>query len=171
MSKYGILEYVWHPTSRYTPGRNGDTIRSIIFHSSNGDRDKDLEIFTKKRISTHWYISKGGEVYHMVKDIDSAWHSGRTTEIRYSNRCSIGVTFEHIDHQDIWPDRQIHIAAKLVVALYELYGELEIVGHMSCAYPIGRRIDPAEFPWKGFHQLEKIYSVAEWRLQEKDPHI
>lgn len=145
------IEYIWKPADRrhFHTGRNGATVQTIVLHSTCGTLLGDIETLTvgEREVSSHWYVTKTGEIYHFVADSDTAYHAGVVSDPSFDNAHSIGIEQEHLDGQEDWPDIQVHATAAICCALdYVLKTVLAIKHHSQIAAPAGRKVDPVNFP-------------------------
>lgn len=168
----GTISYIWRPAKAkaFKQGRGGHAIQSIILHSSCGHKAGDLQTLTGNdathMVSAHWYVDKGGTIYHLVDNASTAYHAGVVTDVRYSNACSLGVEQEHMDGQEAWPDAQVQATARLCLALIQRYGSIEIAHHADVASPAGRKTDPVAFPSKVFWAEYHRAAAEEWGFGE-----
>ena len=168
----GTINYISKPAREgaFVHGRRG-AIQSIILHSSCGHESGDIPTLRGEDpthiVSVHWYVDKIGKIFHFVDNVNTAWHVGAATEVRYSNSCSIGIEQEHLDQTDEpWPDIQVQTTAKLCFALAERYGPLSIAHHSQVAFPAGRKTDPVNFPSDVFWQAWSEASQDTWDFAE-----
>jgi N-acetylmuramoyl-L-alanine amidase len=163
------LKYTWTPAAEgdFAAGRHGQTIQSIILHSTCGSKAGDIQTLTghtDRQVSVHWYVTKAGEIYHFVQDADTAYHAGVVIDPRYSNSCSLGIEQEN-NGSEPYPDIQVQTVAKLVAALKQKHGlNLEVTAHAHAAAPPGRKTDPAAYPWDKFSAAEKAALLVPWTL-------
>ena len=146
---------------------NGETtqIRNIILHSSDGRKAGDLATLTGEDVSAHWYVTRAGEIFHLVDDEDTAFHAGKVTKPRFfGNAVTIGIEQEHFDpdpqarrtDNEDWPETQIETVAKLVAFLLQEHGlnsPDDIKTHAQVAFPAGRKQDPFGYPFNHFFNL------------------
>jgi N-acetyl-anhydromuramyl-L-alanine amidase AmpD len=140
-------------------------IRNIILHSSDGRKAGDLATLTGEDVSAHWYVTRAGEIFHLVNDEDTAFHAGKVTKPKFfSNATTIGIEQEHFDpdphagrpHNEDWPETQIETVAELVAFLLQEHGlnsPDDIKTHAEVAAPTGRKQDPVGYPFKHFFSL------------------
>jgi len=170
MSK--TLDYIWRPaiTGAFTPGRKGHAIQSIILHSSCGRKAGDIPTLTghdhTHLVSSHWYVDKGGLIYHFVQNSDTAYHAGVVCDPKYSNSSSLGIEQEHLDGQETWPNQQVQATARLCVALHQKYGNIEIAHHSAVACPPGRKTDPVAFPSDLFWRSYQEAAPEQWEFNQ-----
>ena len=96
------------------------------------------------RVSAHFFVRRDGEVVQFVPCELRAWHAGvsRWKGREKLNDFSIGIELEGTDFGP-YEDAQYEALAELTVALFERYGELELVGHSDIAPD--RKTDPGPF--------------------------
>ena len=167
------LDYIWKPAiaGAFTPGRNGHTVRSIILHSSCGRKAGDILTLTghdaNHLVSSHWYVDKGGAIYHFVQNSDTAYHAGVVCDPKYANSSAIGIETEHMDQIDEpWPVVQVQAIARLCVALLQHFPGLEITHHATVACPPGRKTDPVNFPSDVFWHAYEEASTQQWEFNQ-----
>jgi AmpD protein len=102
------------------------------------------------KVSSHFYISRRGEVMQFVPTICRAWHAGesRCMGRKEVNDFSVGIELEGLD-TDGYTDEQYDTLADLSRALFfrhHLMGEDTVYGHSDISP--GRKLDPgAQFDW------------------------
>ena len=141
----------------YTSGRGGDgQVHGIILHASDGDEKSGIQTLTghdpDHQVSAHYFVTKDGRIYNFVNDSDTAFQAGKTygPRAQYNNASTIGIEQEHVDGKEAWAPAQVAATAKLVAYLKGKYNlsDDDIMGHSDVAP--GRKIDPYNYPWKGF---------------------
>jgi AmpD protein len=99
------------------------------------------------RVSSHFFIRRGGEVLQYVPCELRAWHAGESSW-KGRGRCndySVGIELEGTD-EVAFTDAQYESLAQLTGALFGRYGRLEVAGHSDIAP--GRKTDPGpRFDW------------------------
>ncbi|HSH77720.1 MAG TPA: N-acetylmuramoyl-L-alanine amidase [Herpetosiphonaceae bacterium] len=153
---YPIIPYpsLPHAFESMPPGRRIDM---IVMHSTAGYKQSDLYTLSgrdrRHLVSTHYYVTKVGEIYQLVQDKDVAWHAG----VSYwqgetsCNRFSLGVELENRnDGVDKYPQNQLNAALWLVRMKVRQYRipRSRLVRHADIAP--GRKSDPRAFPWESF---------------------
>lgn len=154
------LKYQWIPAKSFTPGRVSP-LYGIVLHSGDGFRAGDISTLTKGKVSSHWYVCRDGTIFHFVQDSDTAYHAGRAIK-GWNNASTIGIESEHRDGISDWPATQLQAFARLVAALRQKHGNLEVKGHSDIAVPKGRKRDPLGFPWDRFRALLLNAQTVEW---------
>jgi N-acetylmuramoyl-L-alanine amidase len=106
------------------------------------------------RVSTHWVVGEGGEVWRVVDETRRAWHAGQSQwEGRGDiNSRGIGIEIVNGGHDfglPPYPDAQIAAVIGLVGDILDRHGLAphRVVGHSDIAP--ARKADPGEhFPWR-----------------------
>jgi N-acetylmuramoyl-L-alanine amidase len=118
-----------------------DTLDAVIGHFANPET----------LVSAHYTIDKEGAVAVHVPEHMRAWHAGqsRMTDGRERvNDFSIGIELvNRNDGIDPFPEAQIEAMRDLVRQIISRHPIQHIVTHYECAWPPGRKSDPA-----GFHE-------------------
>jgi N-acetyl-anhydromuramyl-L-alanine amidase AmpD len=162
--KTGTVEYLWKPADsrHFHAGRGGHAIKGIVLHSTCGHLTGDIATLTigDREVSSHWYVTKTGEIYHFVADVDTAYHAGVVSDQDWANASTLGIEQEHLDGEEAWPDVQIQATAALCAALMAKHGKLAIEHHSEIAFPKGRKVDPVAYPsdvfWAAFQKAEAL---------------
>ena len=111
------------------------------------------------KVSCHYLISRGGKVYQMVRDLDVAWHAGKSKWGKDINLNSKSIGIELVNKGfEIFPKKQIVALIKILKILKKKYKikPSYILGHEDISP--GRKSDPgSKFPWKTLynHKLTK----------------
>ena len=108
----------------------------------------------QNKASSHFFISKYGEIFYLVDIRERAWHAGRSywNGIIDINSESIGIEMDNSGHHynfENYTSKQINSLIKLLKYIFKNYkiNQQNILGHSDVA-PY-RKIDPGEkFPWK-----------------------
>lgn len=154
---------------------------AIIFHSCEGrpfgrERTSSLPWLCnpqpktpKRRVSSHLYIGRGGEVWQLV-DLDKrAWHAGKTNLLGRNDWAdfSIGVEIEHAQGAPAYPALQLAAIVEVgawLVAEFHIRREW-LVTHRAVAWPRRRKIDPTDMSDALFAQLADRMLTARWHLE------
>ncbi len=132
-------------------------IDSIIIHYTDMPSvDTVLTWFSNpiSKVSSHYLIDEGGQVYQIVREDKRAWHAGEgywqgCTDL---NSCSIGIELENPGHSYGYlpfPDAQIDALLKLCEDICTRWDipPSRILGHSDIAPR--RKQDPGHlFPWR-----------------------
>ena len=102
------------------------------------------------RVSSHFYIPRGGELVQFVPVHRRAWHAGvsRFAGRDACNDFSIGIELEGADDTPYEPAQYETLAALVreLMRVYPAIGPGRVVGH--CHIAPGRKTDPGEaFQW------------------------
>jgi N-acetyl-anhydromuramoyl-L-alanine amidase len=104
------------------------------------------EIYTRK-VSSHFFIRRDGELIQFVSCLQRAWHAGASSW-RGRERCndfSVGIELEGSDFEAFKPS-QYKMLKDLIKALKKSYPIQHIAGHSDIAP--GRKTDPGPyFEW------------------------
>ncbi len=148
--------------------RNKRNIKFIIIHYTG--MQSEIESIKRlknqrSKVSCHYLINRKGNVTQMVKDLNVAWHAGKSKWKKFSNLniYSLGIELVNKGHEhgyQSFSDLQIKSLIQLCKILKKKYGikKENFLGHSDIA-PL-RKTDPGEkFPWKKLssHNLGKWY--------------
>jgi N-acetylmuramoyl-L-alanine amidase len=124
----------------------------ILHHTAQNSVEQTLTTFTLPRtqVSSHYVISRNGEVFQMLNDYYRAWHGGagkwgNTSDL---NSSSIGIELDNNGFEEFSP-AQITSLIQLLKVLKERHKipDANFIGHSDIAP--GRKVDPnPSFPWK-----------------------
>ena len=149
------MEQIFSPNFNSRP--KGKVIDTIIIHYTEIDRDKTIEFFTceKREVSSHYLITKKGELIHFVSPEERAWHAGKSywKGIEGLNDNSIGIEIEN-DGMEDFLEVQYEILISLIKQLKSQFLNISdnlILGHSDIA-PY-RKDDPGErFQWERMYK-------------------
>lgn len=109
-----------------------------------------FEEIASQKVSSHFLISRRGEVFQFVSTQNKAWHAGVSSFFgrEKCNDFSIGIELEgNGDH--LFDEIQYSALAKLSAQLDATYPNLQFAGHSDIAP--GRKTDPGiQFSWQKF---------------------
>ncbi|WP_200975901.1 N-acetylmuramoyl-L-alanine amidase [Echinicola sp. 20G] len=124
----------------------------IIHHTAQDSLEQTIRTFTLSRtqVSSHYVVSKDGEIVQMLNDYLRSWHAGRgkwghDTDL---NSSSIGIELDN-NGSEPFTEAQIESLLRLLKRLKEDYNipTANFIGHADIAP--ARKVDPsAYFPWK-----------------------
>lgn len=123
----------------------------VINHTAQTSVEQTLKTFTLPRtqVSSHYVISRNGEVYQMLNDYYCAWHggAGKWGNTKDLNSSSIGIELDNNCFEPFPP-----ALIKSLLALLEILKErhsipaANFIGHSDIAP--SRKVDPnPNFPW------------------------
>ena len=152
--------------------RSKKKIRFVIIHYTG--MQSEIESIKrlknpKAKVSCHYFINRKGNVIQMVKDLNIAWHAGKSKWKNFSNlnSNSLGIELVNKGHDygyQNFSNLQIKSLIKLCKILKKKYTikKEDFLGHSDIA-PL-RKKDPGEkFPWK---KLSK-HNIGKWYKNEK----
>ena len=139
--------------------RNSKQIKFIIFHYTGMKNEQDaIKKLTniQSQVSSHYFISKNGNITLLVPELYIAWHAGKSKWKSESllNRNSIGIEITNPGHKFGYvnfTNKQINSTVILIKNLMNKYKihKKNILGHSDIAPD--RKKDPGEkFPWEYF---------------------
>ncbi len=123
----------------------------------------------KAKVSCHYLINRRGDVIQMVKDLNIAWHAGKSKWKEFSNlnNNSIGIELVNKGHNYGYQNFS-NLQIKSLIGLCKILKKKYLIkaenflGHSDIA-PL-RKIDPGEkFPWK---KLSK-YNIGRWHKKQR----
>ena len=156
-----------------------DRISALVFHYTGmPSLDAALERLCdgdcENRVSAHYVVSEGGEVYRLVEERLRAWHAGvscwrgcrdlndRSVGIEIVNPGHENLGHENLGHENLgykrlgrgfgyrrFPQRQMEAVLRLSKDIVGRHGIISpwILGHSDIA--VGRKLDPGElFDWR-----------------------
>ena len=115
-----------------------------------------FEEIADQKVSSHFLISRSGEVFQFVSAHNKAWHAGVSSFLgrEKCNDFSIGIELEG-DSEHPFEDGQYSALAKLSSQLSIIYPNLQFAGHSDIAP--GRKTDPGiQFSWQKFQAKSNI---------------
>ncbi len=147
-------------------------VKFVIFHytgmQSEIESIKRLKS-PKAKVSCHYLINRKGNIIQMVKDLNIAWHAGKSKWKEFSNlnNNSLGIELVNKGHNYGYQNfsnlqiKSLIGLCKILKKKYAIKAE-NFLGHSDIA-PL-RKIDPGEkFPWK---KLSK-YNLGKWHKKQR----
>ena len=122
-----------------------------------------FEEIANQKVSSHFLISRAGEVFQFVSTQNKAWHAGVSSFLgrEKCNDFSIGIELEG-DGETQFEDAQYNALSRLVANLQLAFPNLQLAGHSDIAPD--RKTDPGiQFDWK---KLQSKTGISE----EKFPY-
>lgn len=135
------------PVRNYSKGRGGQKILAVVMHIMEGTMDGTLSHFRNPRskASSHYGISRKGEIIQYVKEEDTAWHAGRVNRPTHPlviekgispNLYTIGIEHEGFATQEPTPE-MIRASAWLLMEISFRHGvdlsPARIINHREIA--------------------------------------
>jgi N-acetyl-anhydromuramyl-L-alanine amidase AmpD len=156
--------------NRTDSNRTAKTIDTIVIHVTEGRFLGSVRWLRNHHShgSSHYVVSRRGEVVQLVSVTDVAWHAGNV----WVNRRSIGVEHEGWTFRGGFTDSQYRASARLVAYLAHRYGipldREHIIGHNEVPNPrrpgfyggIDGHLDPGRrWQWEHYMQLVRYFAA------------
>ena len=142
------------------PGEyGGDGVRQLFSNTLDWDAHPYFKSIEGLKVSSHFFITRRGELWQFVSCDARAWHAGASS---YRGRAdcnddSIGIELEGLEGGE-FEDAQYDALAGLCASIAQRYPVRHIAGHEHIAP--GRKGDPgAGFEW------ERLRSHLAWPAQ------
>ena len=131
------------------PGEyGGDGVQRLFTNTLDWDAHPYFKSIQGMKVSAHFYVRRGGELWQFVSCDDRAWHAG-ASHYRGRDDCnddSVGIELEGLEGQP-FEDAQYEALAGLASAIAQRYPIAHIAGHEHIAPQ--RKADPgAGFDWQ-----------------------
>ena len=135
------------------PGQYGTgCVQQLFANQLNWDAHPYFQSIRGLEVSSHFFITRNGEIWQFVSCDDRAWHAGQSQwhGQENCNDFSIGIELEGLEGLT-FEDAQYHSLSALCLSLVAHYPITHIAGHEHIAP--GRKQDPGPgFDWP---QLQK----------------
>jgi N-acetyl-anhydromuramyl-L-alanine amidase AmpD len=163
------LEVLWLKSANHTSSARGiASVDRIVIHVTEGSFWGSVRWLRNHRShgSSHYVISRGGDIVQLVSTSDVAWHAGN----RWVNRHSIGIEHEGFTRRGGFTQAQYQASAKLVAYLAARAGmpvdRRHVIGHAEVPHPSGHGVggidhhtDPGrKWNWRRYMALVRTYS-------------
>ena len=155
--------------------RKSNNINLIIIHYTALKTITDsINYLCDKRskVSSHYLISKKGEIFNLVSEKKRAWHAGYSywNEIEDINSQSIGIELDYIPSKKNKKYNKILINS-LIILLEKLVKKYKIKSHNILGHsdvsPY-RKIDPGKsFPWQYLEEKKISFKVNKIKKNNK----
>ena len=126
----------------------GNEVQALFSNTLDWEAHPYFKTIEGMKVSSHFYIRRGGELWQFVSCDDRAWHAG-ASRYRGRDNCnddSIGIEQEGLEGQGFEP-AQYEALSALCSAVAQHYPVAHIAGHEHIAP--GRKQDPgAGFDWQ-----------------------
>lgn len=149
-----------HPSPNFNDRPTGVNIDTVVVHATVFETvDEVIYHFAnpETNVSAHYTIDRDGTVVSHVAEQNRAWHAGesRMKDGRANvNDFSIGIELvNRNDGKDPFPEAQLLALRNLVKAITVRHPIRHIIPHYECAYPPGRKSDPAGFDETWFREI------------------
>jgi N-acetylmuramoyl-L-alanine amidase len=139
------------PSNNHSPREA--PVAHLVLHHTAQPLDVSLDLLRFGRVSAHYVVDVGGDVYRLVDEGRAAWHAGLSWwgDKRGLNDSSIGVEIVNIDgNRHDYPDAQRAAVLGLcrgILARHPGIAARDVVGHSDIAPK--RKDDPGgRFFWR-----------------------
>ncbi len=130
------------------PGQFGNgQVQRLFTNQLDWDAHPYFQSLRGLQVSSHFFITRGGQLWQFVSCDERAWHAGESS-YRGRNNCnddSIGIELEGLEG-GLFEAAQYETLASVCAALLQQYPVAHLAGHEHIAG--GRKQDPgAGFDW------------------------
>jgi N-acetyl-anhydromuramoyl-L-alanine amidase len=147
-----VIHHISLPPSQFKTRASSQHIINFFQNTLDPNVHPYFAEIAEQKVSSHFLITRTGELIQFVSTRDRAWHAG-ASNFMGRERCndfSIGVELEG-DGDTPFEDVQYQSLARLVQKLRLTYPNLQFAGHSDIAPD--RKTDPGKyFDWKKFQK-------------------
>jgi AmpD protein len=151
-----VIHHISLPPAGFVEGNSTRFIVDFFQNKLDPSVHPYFEDIADQKVSSHFLISRRGEVLQFVSTQKKAWHAGLSSFLgrEKCNDFSIGIELEG-DSAHPFEESQYLALAKLAAQLDAIYPNLQFTGHSDIAP--GRKADPGvQFDWKKFQTKNNI---------------
>jgi N-acetylmuramoyl-L-alanine amidase len=155
----GRNEVAWVQSPNFDSRPDGAVVDTIVLHHTAGQSLAGTVSWFANResgVSAHFTVGRDGSIVQHVSTYQRAWHAGVSTDVfgRPSvNGFSVGIEIDHPGTAGTpYSQEQVEAVEHIVSVLVRRFPIKVITSHMFIATPIGRKIDPIEYPWHTLHR-------------------
>ncbi len=149
-------------TNRYIKSKNFNGRKPtmlVLHHTDSNDDDFAINIFKEKGVSSHYLISRTGEIIQFVDEKNRSFHSGASywNGINDVNSASIGIELSNDMNTEYTPKQiqSLITLSKDIMNRYSIKKNM-VVGHLDVSP--GRKIDPyINFPWEKLAKEDIVF--------------
>ena len=161
-----VIHHISLPPQEFTKRDCSHFIVDFFQNKLNPALHPYFEEIADRRVSSHFLITRKGELIQLVSTQNKAWHAGISSFFgrEECNDFSVGIELEG-DGEHPFEDIQYQILTQLSKSLQAAYPKIQFAGHSDIAP--NRKTDPGMlFNWKKFQKksefiLEKFpYGLA-----------
>lgn len=144
-----------HLSANFDERPDDAKILYLIIHSTECDLKTSLQILTDAQsdypVSAHYLVAKSGDIYQLVEEKHRAWHAGKDSKWKDSQRLnatSIGIEIENTQGSPFEAPQMKSVLelSKDILQRYKIPSD-HVLAHSDIA--LGRKIDPGPlFDWK-----------------------
>ena len=150
----GRNEVAWYQSPHFDLRPAGAVVDTIVLHHTAGSSlEGTVRWFAmpESQVSAHFTVGRDGSIVQHVSTYQRAWHAGVSVDQfgrRSVNGFSVGIEIDHPGVSGVpYPPEQVEAVEHLVSVLVRRFPIKVITSHMFIAVPVGRKIDPIEYPW------------------------
>lgn len=151
-----VIHHISLPPGGFVDNNSTQFIVDFFQNKLDSSLHPYFEEIADQKVSSHFLISRCGEVFQFVSTHNKAWHAGASSFLgrEKCNDFSIGIELEG-DGDHPFEDIQYSALAKLSSQIQSVYLNLQFAGHSDIAP--GRKADPGkQFDWKKFQGKNNI---------------
>jgi len=147
--------------------RNSDKIQLVIIHyTAINSLSESIKLLCSKktRVSSHYLVSKKGDIYSLVSEKKRAWHAGQSywqgeSDIN-SNSIGIELDYNPSNKNNKYKKNLIISLTKLLIKIIKKHQILpeKILGHSDIS-PYRKRDPGINFPWSFFEKKNLVYKI------------
>lgn len=155
------------PVKNFAVGRKGYEPQAIVIHTAGGGMNETYLNYQSKatKHSSHYLIGKKGEIWHFVKETDTAWHCGGVANPTWPliktkvdpNLYTIGIDFEG-NPNEAWTEKMYQSAGWLIQKISKQWriplDEVHIIAHSQI-----NNLSHADCPGIGV-DMDKLVEIA-----------
>jgi AmpD protein len=142
------------------PGEYGNgAVEQLFTNCLDWDAHPYFQSIRGIEVSSHFFITRQGELVQFVSTCERAWHAG-ASEWRGRPQCnddSIGIELEGLEGLE-FEEAQYHTLIQLCRTLRQAHPLRHIAGHEHIAP--GRKLDPG--PGFAWHRLHDALNLDDW---------
>jgi AmpD protein len=151
-----VIHHISLPPSGFVMRNSTQFVVDFFQNKLDSSAHPYFEEIADQKVSSHFLISRRGEVIQFVSTSNKAWHAGLSSFLgrEKCNDFSIGIELEG-DGEHPFEDVQYVALANLSAQLELVYSHLLFAGHSDIAP--GRKSDPGmQFDWQKFQSKNNI---------------
>ena len=151
---------VIHAISLPPGGYGNHNVQRLFTNQLDWDAHPYFQSIRGTQVSSHFFISRAGELWQFVSCDARAWHAGQSS-YRGRNNCnddSIGIELEGLEGNS-FEDVQYETLSTVCAALMSQYPVVHIAGHEHIAP--GRKHDPGPgFDWQELKRSLALHATC-----------
>ena len=151
-----VIHHISLPPSGFVDRKTTQFVVDFFQNKLDSSLHPYFKEIADQKVSSHFLISRHGEIFQFVSTQNKAWHAGLSSFLgrEKCNDFSIGIELEG-DGDHPFEDVQYSALAKLSAQLGFVYPNLQFAGHSDIAP--GRKTDPGtQFNWQKFQAKSDI---------------